>query len=142
MPRPDPAQPDPDASWPSCDDQQPGVSIRPLSHADLAALIAHLDHDQDQDLTPGLAGMRPVVAVRVRATVGRPGASAAAEYQRRRAAERAAWIRTLPWRVTAVVVAGVAVGLLAAQAAPGRGSLAGGHRVGRAGLGISVSRFP
>jgi hypothetical protein len=26
---------DPDGRWPSCDDEQPGVSIRPLSHADL-----------------------------------------------------------------------------------------------------------
>jgi hypothetical protein len=106
------------------------VSIRPLRHADLAALLAHLDHDQDhhdqdQDLTPGAARIRPVVAVRVRATVGRPGVSAAAEYRRRRAAERAGWARTLPWRAAAVLAAGVAAGLLAAQAVLGRGSLAG-----------------
>ena len=43
MPRPQP-DPDPDGFWPSCDDQPPGVSIRPLNHADLAALLAHLDH--------------------------------------------------------------------------------------------------
>jgi hypothetical protein len=46
MPRHHSAQPDPDQGWPSCDDEQPGVSIRPLSHADLAALLAHLDHHQ------------------------------------------------------------------------------------------------
>jgi hypothetical protein len=128
MPRPDPAPPDPDAWWPSCDDQQPGVTIRPLSHADLAALLAHLDHDQDhqdQDLTAGPARMRPVVTVRVRAIVGRPGASAAAQYQRRRAAERAGWARTLPWRAAAMLAAGVAVGLLAAQVVARRGGLAG-----------------
>jgi hypothetical protein len=102
------------------------VSIRPLRRADLAALLAHLDHDQDHhDLTAGPARMRPVVAVRVRATVGCPGASAAAQYQRRRAAERAGWARTLPWRAAAVLAAGVAAGLLAAQAIPGRGGLAG-----------------
>jgi hypothetical protein len=64
------------------DGEQPGVSIRPLSHADLAALLAHLhqhDHDQDLDDDPGPAAP-PVVAVRVRATVGRPGASAQATY--------------------------------------------------------------
>jgi hypothetical protein len=37
---PTPQRPDPDRDWPSCDDQ-PGVSIRPLSQADLAALLAH-----------------------------------------------------------------------------------------------------
>jgi hypothetical protein len=58
------------------------------------------------------------VAVRVRASVGRPGASAQAEYQRRRTAERAAWSRSLPWRAAAVLAAGAAAGLLAARLAP------------------------
>jgi hypothetical protein len=114
--------PDPDPYWPGCDDEQPGVSIRPLSHADLAALLAHLDqrdqhHDQHEDLDddPAWPAMpTPVVAVRVRATVGRPGASAEAAYRRRRAAEWAAWTRTLPWRAAAVLAAGAGVGMLAA----------------------------
>ena len=104
MARPQP-QPDPDDLWPSCDEQPPGVSIRPLSHADLQALLAHLDQhehdDEDEGLVAGSAAAAaggPVVAVRVRASVGRPGASAHAEYRRRRAAERAAWTRSLPWR--------------------------------------------
>jgi hypothetical protein len=59
-----------------------------------------------------------VVAVRVRATVGRPGASAHAEYRRRRAAEHANWTHSLPWRLAAVLAAGVATGLLGAQVAP------------------------
>jgi hypothetical protein len=47
--------PDPDGQWPSCNDEQPGVSIRPLSHADLAALLTHLgQHDHDQDLDDAL----------------------------------------------------------------------------------------
>ena len=41
--------PDPDRDWPSCDDDQPGVSIRPLSQADLAALLAHLNQHHQED---------------------------------------------------------------------------------------------
>jgi hypothetical protein len=59
-----------------------------------------------------------VVAVRVRASIGRPGASAHTEYRRRRAVERASWARGLPWRAGAVLAAGVTAGLLAAQLAP------------------------
>jgi Nuclease-related domain len=120
---------DPNGYWPSCDDEQPGISIRPLGHADLAALLAHLhqpDHDQDLDDAPARqAGSAPVVAVRVRATVGRPGASAQAAYRRCRAAEWAVWTRTLLWRAAAVLAAGAGVGLLAAQAAPRLAGAAG-----------------
>jgi hypothetical protein len=86
MPRPHP-DPDPDGFWPSCDDPQPGVSIRPLNYADLAALLTHLDHDHDHDPGNTLNSKvpAPVLAMRVRASVGRPGASAYAEYRRRRA---------------------------------------------------------
>jgi hypothetical protein len=66
-----------------------------------------------------------VVAVRVRASVGRPGASAQAEYRRRRARERAAWIRSLPWRVAAVVAASVTAWLAAARVAPSLAAPAG-----------------
>jgi hypothetical protein len=120
MPRPQ-SDHDPDGCWPSCDDEEPAVSIRPLSHADLAALLAHLDqHDRYEDLGEalGLGVPAPVVAVRVRASVGQPGASAQAEYRHRRATERAAWTRTMPWRVAVVLATGVTVGLLAAQVAP------------------------
>jgi hypothetical protein len=120
-------QPDPDDRWPACDEQPPGVSIRPLRPGDLQALLAHLHHheqaDEDEDQLAGSDERRPatggpVVAVRVRASVGRPGASAHAEYRRRRAVERARWTRGLPWRAGAVLAIGVAVGLLAAQLAP------------------------
>jgi hypothetical protein len=70
------------------DDEQPGLTIRPLSHADLDAILAHLEQDRDS-LLAGTAADRPVVALRVRATVGRPGASAHAAYQARRAVELA-----------------------------------------------------
>jgi len=120
-------QPDPDDLWPACDEQPPGISIRPLRHRDLQALLAHLhhheQHDQDEGLVAGPAGRRPaaggpVVAVRVRASVGRPGASAQHQYRRRRAAERASWTHGLPRRAGAVLAAGVAAGLLGAQLAP------------------------
>jgi Nuclease-related domain len=131
MPRHHSAQPDPDQGWPSCDDEQPGVSIRPLSHADLAALLAHLDHHQHD--TARARPPRPVVAVRVRATVGRPGASAQATYRRRRAAERAAWVHTLPWRTLALLVASMASWLVATRVLPRLASLAA--LVAAAGLG-------
>jgi Nuclease-related domain len=120
-------QPDPypDGVWSSCDDDRPGMSIRPLSQADLAAQLAHLHHDQDQDYSVGSDGLAPVVAVRVRASVGRPGASAQGEYRRRRAAEFASWARSLPWRVLALVAAGVAAWLVAARAAPNLAAPAG-----------------
>jgi hypothetical protein len=122
-------QPDPDDLWPACDEQPPGVSIRPLGHGDLQALLAHLHHhheqdDEDEGLVAGSGERRPatgggpMVAVPVRASVGRPGASAQAQYRRRRAAERASWTHGLPWRAGAVLAVGVAAGLLAAQLAP------------------------
>ena len=127
MADPQPPKPDPDDLWPACDKQPPGVSIRPLGHGDFQALLAHLHHaqdDEDEGLVGGPAGRRPaaggpVVALRVRASVGRPGASAHAEYRRRRAAERADWTRGLPWRVAVVLAAGVAAGLLARPTWPG-----------------------
>ena len=113
-------QRDPDDLWPACDEQPPGVSIRPLRPGDLQALLTHLYHheqdDEDEGLVAGSGG--PVVAVRVRASVGRPGASAQHEYRRRRAAERARWTHGLPWRAGAVLAVGVTAGLLGAQLAP------------------------
>jgi hypothetical protein len=61
--------------WPFEDDDRPSGSVRPLSQADLQAILAHLDDDPDQ-LLVGTSADRPVVAVRVRASVGRPGGSA------------------------------------------------------------------
>ena len=123
----EPTQPEPDDRWPACEAQPPGISIRPLRHDDLPALLAHLDyhreHDRDQDLLAAQGGRRagidgPMVAVRVRASVGCPGASAHAEYRRRRATDWAAWTRGLPWRLAAVLAAGMTAGLLAAQVIP------------------------
>jgi hypothetical protein len=126
-------QPDPDDLCLGCDEQPPGISIRPLSHGDLQALLAHLNHQEhgrDAGRLAGTAGRRPpaggpVVAVRVRASVGRPGASAHAEYRRRRATERARWTHGLPWRAAVVLAAGVTAGLLGAQLTPDLAALAG-----------------
>jgi Nuclease-related domain len=150
MANPHPTQPEPDDLWPACDEQPPGVSIRPLRPGDLQALLAHLHHHQQDDEDEGLvarsgerrpaAGGGPVVAVRVRASVGRPGASAHAEYRRRRAAERTSWTRGLPWRAGAVLAAGIIAGLLAAQDAPDQAGLLG--VVAAAGVGWRLRLHP
>jgi hypothetical protein len=89
--------------WPFDDEDRPSGSVRPLTHADLQAILAHLDDDPDE-LLAGTGADRPVVAVRVRASVGRPGGSALAQWRQLRAAEWTAWTRTLPWRVAATLV--------------------------------------
>jgi hypothetical protein len=114
--------------WPfDDDDDRPSGSVRPLSQADLQAILAHLNNDPDE-LLAGTGADRPVVAVRVRASVGRPGGSAQARWRRLRAVEWAAWIRSLPWRVAATVgaaVAGAVLGsLLAARLSLVLGALA------------------
>jgi hypothetical protein len=99
--------------WPF-DEDRPSGSVRPLSQADLQAILAHLADDSDQ-LLAGTDADRPVVAVRVRTSVGRLGGSAHAQWRRLRAAEWAAWTRTLPWRVTAILVIGAGAGVLGNQ---------------------------
>jgi hypothetical protein len=96
--------------WPFDDDDRPSGSVRPLSQADLQAILAHLDDDPDE-LLAGTDADQPVVAVRVRASVGRPGGSAQARWRQMRAAEWAAWTRSLPWRV-AVTLGAAAVGVV------------------------------
>ena len=112
-------------SWPSDDDDRPSGSVRPLSQADLQAILAHLDDDPD-GLLAGTGAGRPVVAVRVRATVGRPGGSAQARWRRLRAAEWAAWTQTLPWRVAVILGVGVGGGVLGSQLASRWGLVLGG----------------
>jgi hypothetical protein len=120
--------------WP-CDDDRPSGSVRPLSQTDLEAILAHLADDPD-GLRARTSADRPMVAVRVRATVGRPGGSAQATWRRARAAEWAAWTRTLPWRMAAIVVAGVLGGLLGSLLAPRSGLLLGGLAVITAGWAL------
>jgi hypothetical protein len=132
MARPHPTQPEPDGIWPACDEEQPGMSIRSLGHGDLQILLAHLNHhDRHHHQTEDhLAGPRaalgaPVVAVRVRASVGRPGAAAQAQYRRRRAMERSTWARGLVWRVPLSTGAGLVASVVAARAGLARAGLVG-----------------
>jgi Nuclease-related domain len=108
--------------WPFDDDERSSGSVQPLSQADLQAILAHLSEDPDE-LLAGTSTDRPVVAVRVRASVGRPGGSAQATWRRLRAAEWAAWTRSLPWRVAAIVGIGVASGILGSLLRPRLGLL-------------------
>jgi Nuclease-related domain len=103
-------------SWPFDDEDRPSGSVRPLSQADMEAILAHLDDDRDE-LLAGTGADRPVVAMRVRASVGRPGGSAQQKWRRVRAAEGAAWIRTLPWRVAVILGIGAGGGVLGSQLA-------------------------
>jgi hypothetical protein len=91
--------------------------VRPLSQADLQAILARLSDDPDQ-LLAGTDADRPVVAILVRASVGRPGGSAQARWRRLRADEWAAWTRTLPWRVAATLSIGAAGGVVGSLLAP------------------------
>ena len=122
--------------WPFDDDDRPSGSVRPLSQADLQTILAHLSDDPDQ-LLAGTDADRPVVAVRVRATVGRPGGSAQASWQRMRAAEWAAW--TLPWRVTTTLGIGAGGGIVSNLVAPKLSLMVGGLAAVVAGWGCGSS---
>jgi hypothetical protein len=67
------------------------------------------------DLEP--PGPPPVAAAELGGgSLGRPGRSAHAHYRRRRAAELAAWTRSLIWRAPLVAAVGLIAGALAGQA--------------------------
>jgi hypothetical protein len=128
--------------WPfDDDDDRPSGSVRPLSQADLQAILAHLGDDPDQ-LLVGTGADRPVVAVRVRASVGRPGGSAQATWQRLRSAEWAVWTRSLPWRVAVLFGIGVGGGVLGRQLAPRLGLIVAGLAVAAAGWGLRFRPSP
>jgi hypothetical protein len=111
--------------FPFDDDDRPSGSVQPLSQADLQAILAHLTSDP-AELLAGTIGDRPVVALRVWASVGRPGRSAQAKWRRLRVAEWAAWTRTLPWRVAVILAIGAGGGVLGSQLAPRLGLVLGG----------------
>jgi Nuclease-related domain len=104
--------------WPFDDDDRPSGSVRPLSQADLQAILAHLGDDPDDLLLVGTGADRPAVAVRVRASVGQPGGSAQGRWRRLRAAEWAAWTRTLLWRIAVVLGVGAGGRVLGSLLAP------------------------
>jgi hypothetical protein len=128
-------------SWPFDDDDRPSGSVRPLSQAHLEAILATFTDDPDQ-LLAGTGVDRPVVAVRVRASVGQAGGSAEARWRRLRAAERGAWIRTLPWRVAAILGIGAGGGVGGGLLAPRLGLVLGGLAVTAAGWGLRFRPSP
>jgi hypothetical protein len=127
--------------WPFDDDDRPSGSVRPLSQADLQALLAHLDDDPDE-LLARTGADRPVVAVWVRASVGRPGGSAQATWRRLRAAEWAAWTRTLPWRVAVILGIGAGGAVLGSLLAPWLGLVLGVLAAVVAGWGLRFRPSP
>ena len=129
--------------WPFDDDDRPSGSVRPLSPADLQAILAHLTSDDHDELLTGTRADRPVVAVRIRASGGRPGGSAQARWRQLRAAEWVTWIRTLPWRVAATLGIAAAGGVLGSLlAAPWLGLLLGGLAAVAAGWGLRFQPSP
>jgi nuclease-like protein len=127
--------------WPFDDEDRPSGSVRPLSQADLQAILAHLTSDPDE-LRAGTDADRPVVAVPVRASVGRPGGSAQARWRQLRAAEWAAWTRTLPWRVAVSLGIGAAGGVLGSLLASRLGLVFGGLAAVVAGWGLRFRPSP
>jgi hypothetical protein len=128
--------------WPfHDDDDRPSGSVRPLSPADLQAILAHLTNDPDE-LLAGTQADRPVVAVRVRASVGRPGGSAQARWRRMRAAEWAAWTRTLPWRIAVTFGVGAGGGVLGSLVTSRLGLVVGALAALVAGWGLRFQPSP
>jgi Nuclease-related domain len=115
--------------------------VRPSSQADLQAILAHLNEDSEE-LLAGTSADQPVVAMRVRATVGQAGGSAHARWRRLRAAEWAAWTRTLPWRVAAIVAVAAVGWLVGGLLAPRLGLVLGGLAAMAAGWGLRFRPSP
>jgi Nuclease-related domain len=122
--------------WPFDDEDRPSGSVRPLSHADLQAILAHLTDDEPDLLLADTDADRPVVALRVRATVGRAGGSAQSTWQRMRTAELATWTQTLPWRIAVILVIGAAGGVIGSLLAPRLGLILGTLAAVVAGWGL------
>jgi hypothetical protein len=124
--------------------QGTGLSVRALTAEELQQFLdAHADqpaellgsgwaaamdppgHPLGGPRTP-LAATQPVVPAGPPAgSLGSPGRSALAAYRRHRGEELAAWSRSLAWRAPLVAAAGLAGGLLAAQAGLPRAGLVG-----------------
>jgi hypothetical protein len=130
-------------SWPFDDEDRPSGSVRPLSPADLQAILAHLtDDDPDELLLADSSADRPVVAVPVQAAVGRPGGSAQARWRQLRAVESAAWARTLLWRVALILGVGAGGGVLGSLLAPRLGLILGTLAAVAVGWGLRFRPSP
>jgi hypothetical protein len=94
---------------------------------------------------PGEAGTgadRPVVAVPVRDSVGQPGGSAQATWRRLRAAEWAAWIRTMPRRVAVILGIGAVGEVLGSRVASRLGLVVAALAAAAAGWGLRFRPSP
>jgi hypothetical protein len=80
--------------------------------------------------------------MRVRASVGRPGGSARASWRRARAAEWAAWTRSLPWRVAVILGVGAGGGVPGSLLAPRLGLIVGGLAAVVVGWGLRFRPSP
>jgi hypothetical protein len=129
--------------WPfDDDDDRPSGSVRPLSQADLRAMLAHPNNEDPDELLAGTGADRPVVAVWVRASVGRPGGSAQARWRQERAAEWAAWTRSLPWRVAVILGVGAGGGVLGSLLVPRLSLVLGALAAVAAGWGLRFKPSP
>ena len=127
--------------WPFDDDDRTSGSVRPLSQADLAAILAYLG-DRPEDLLVGNGTDRPLVTRLVRPSMGWPGGSAQARWRRMRAAEWTSWIRTLPWRAAVTFGIGATGGLLGHLIEPRMSLIVGGLAAMAAGWGLRFQPSP
>jgi hypothetical protein len=99
------------------DDDTPGVSVHALTREDAEAILASMPDEPDDEPPLRLPSRQRAAARRRQPRAhGTPGATAQAEYQRRRQVEHAAWARTRPLRTAATALAGLG-GLLVAAVA-------------------------
>jgi hypothetical protein len=78
--------------------RRPGLSVYALTREDAEAILASMPDEPDDEPPLRLSSLRRATAARrrERRPLGTRGASAQAEYQRRRQAEHVGWARTLP----------------------------------------------
>jgi hypothetical protein len=88
--------------------------------------VAHLNTSDPDELLASTDPDQQAVAIRVQANVGRPAGSAQARWLQLRAAEWAAWTRTLPWRVAVILAVAAGGGVLGSLMAPRLGPIVGG----------------
>jgi hypothetical protein len=81
------------------DDDAPGLSVHALTRQDMEAILAQMldEPDDAPPLRPPSLQRATAARRRDQRALGTSGASAQAEYRRRRAVEHAAWARTRPY---------------------------------------------
>jgi len=97
--------------------QSPGLTVQPLTAEQARRLVEGWTRDphtrpRAYTTTPPPAPPQPDEPARPGVSHGSPGASAHAQYRRQRAAEWAAWTRSLPWRLVSCLAVGLGAGLL------------------------------